>query len=117
MPLLYDRYDDNEEQERSEKRNLRAGVRVNSRVRVAVERKEEGRPARAEGHTRDISAHGCLAVVPEEFEVGEKLVVTNLSNRKECKAVLVWRGHQGTSGWELGLLLREPEPDFWELEF
>jgi hypothetical protein len=45
------------------------------------------------------------------------LVVTNLSNRKECEAVLVWRGHNGTSGWELGLLLREPEPDFWELEF
>ena len=65
----------------------------------------------------DISAHGCLAVVPEQFEVGEKLVLTNLGNRKECEAVLVWRGHQGTSGWELGLLLREPEADFWELEF
>lgn len=117
MPLLYDRYDDNEEQEGAEKRNLRAGVRVNSRVKVAVERKEEGRPARAEGHTMDISAHGCLAVVPEQFEVGEKLVLTNLGNRKECEAVLVWRGHQGTSGWELGLLLREPEADFWELEF
>lgn len=117
MALLYDRYDDNEEQEGSEKRNLRAGVRVNSRVKVAVERKEEGRPARSEGHTMDISAHGCLAVVPEGFEVGEKLVVTNLGNRKECEAVLVWRGHQGTSGWELGLQLRQPEPDFWELEF
>lgn len=117
MALLYDRYDDNEEQEGSDKRNLRAGVRVNSRVKVAVERKEEARPARAEGHTMDISAHGCLAVVPEVFEVGEKLVVTNLGNRKECEAVLVWRGHQGTSGWELGLQLRAPEPDFWELEF
>ena len=41
MTLLYDRYDDNEEQERSEKRNLRAGVRVNSRVKVAVERNAE----------------------------------------------------------------------------
>ena len=35
VPLLYDRYDDNEEQEGAEKRNLRAGVRVNSRVKVS----------------------------------------------------------------------------------
>jgi hypothetical protein len=117
VPLLYDRYDDNEDTSESEKRHLRAGVRVNSRVKVCVERKEEGRPARGEGHTMDISAHGCMAIVAEEFEVGEQLVVTNLINQKECKAVLVWRGHQVASGWELGLLLKNPGPDFWELEF
>jgi hypothetical protein len=117
VPLLYDRYDDNEDFEESEKRHLRAGVRVNSRVKVAVERKEAGRPARAEGVTLDISAHGCMAIVPGQFEVGETLHVTNLINQKECEAVLVWRGHQATSGWELGLQLKEAGPDFWELEF
>ncbi len=117
MPLRYDRDDEFEEIEGSERRYLRAGVRVNSRVRVAVERKEEGRAARAEGHTMDISAHGCLAIVPQEFQVGETVVLTNLINQKACDAVLVWRGHQGTSGWELGLQLREPMPDFWEMEF
>jgi hypothetical protein len=117
VPLRYDREDDLDGNEESEKKYLRAGVRVNSRVKVAVERREEGRAARAEGHTMDISAHGCMAIVPEEFELGEKLVVTNLINQKECEAVLVWRGHRVTSGWELGLRLREPGPDFWELEF
>jgi hypothetical protein len=29
----------------------------------------------------------------------------------------VWRGHHATSGWELGLQLRDPAADFWELEF
>ena len=117
MPLLYDRYDDNEDTGESEKRHLRAGVRVNSRVKVAVERKEEGREARGEGQTMDISAHGCMAIVAGEFEVGDKLVVTNLINQKDCEAVLVWRGHQVSSGWELGLRLKDPGPDFWELEF
>jgi len=30
---------------------------------------------------------------------------------------LVWRGHEGRTGWELGLELRDPSPDFWGLEF
>lgn len=117
MSLLYDRYDDNEDAGESEKKYLRAGVRVNSRVKVAVERPEEGREARTEGQTMDISAHGCMAVVPEEFQVGETLILTNLINHKRCAALLVWRGHHGTSGWELGLRLQDPSPDFWELEF
>ncbi len=117
MPFLRDRFDDDDETVISDGRPLRAGVRVSSRVKVRVERKEPERPARAEGVTMDISAHGCMAVVPEQFELGETLMVTNLINQKECEAVLIWRGHQATSGWELGLRLREPSPDFWELEF
>jgi len=117
VPFLRDRFDEDDQTEVSENRPLRAGVRVNSRVKVAVERREVGRPARGEGQTMDISAHGCLAIVPGEFEVGEKLMVTNLTNQKECAAVLIWRGHHATSGWELGLQLQDPEPDFWELEF
>jgi PilZ domain len=116
LALRYDRDDEEFDGEESERKYLRAGVRVNSRVKVAVERKE-GPAARAEGHTMDISAHGCMAIVPEEFEVGETLVVTNLINQKACDAVLVWRGHHATSGWELGLQLRDPGTDFWELEF
>jgi hypothetical protein len=118
LALRYDRDDEDfDGNEDSERRYLRAGVRVNSRVKVAVERKEGEPVARAEGHTMDISAHGCMAIVPEKFEVGETLVVTNLINQKACEAVLVWRGHHATSGWELGLQLREPGADFWELEF
>ena len=118
MPLLYDRSDDEHDgNDESEVKHLRAGVRVNSRVKVALESKEEGRSARTEGHTMDISAYGCLAIVPLEFQIGETVVLTNLINQKACDAVLVWRGHQGTSGWELGLQLTEPTPDFWEMEF
>jgi PilZ domain len=116
VAFLWDRFDE-EEQPEVPNRPVRAGVRVNSRVKVAVERRKEGRATRAEGQTMDISAHGCLAIVPEEFEVGETLTVTNLINQKECEAVLIWRGHHATSGWELGLQLQHPESDFWELDF
>ena len=119
MTPLRDRYDD-EDREQAERRQLRAGVRVNSKVKkvkAVVERKDEGRVARAEGHTMDVSAYGCMAVVPEGFEVGEELRLINLINQKECEAVLVWRGQRGATGWEVGMQLRAPEPNFWELDF
>ena len=96
---------------------LRAGVRVNARVRVAVEWAEAGRTMRAEGYTVDISPKGCLAVVPQGFTVGQKLRLINLVNKNVSESVLVWRGHEGRGGWELGLELQEPSFEFWGLDF
>jgi len=98
-------------------KHIRAGVRVNSRVNVAVEWAETGRELRAEGYTVDISPKGCLAVVPQGFLVGQKLRLINLTNNNACDAVLVWRGHEGRRGWELGLELQEPSNEFWGLDF
>lgn len=98
-------------------KEIRAGVRVNSRVKLAVEWSEGGRTLRAEGHTVDISPKGCLAIVPQGFAVGQRLKLINLMNRNECDAVLVWRGHEGRSGWELGMELQGPGLDFWGLDF
>lgn len=98
-------------------RHIRAGVRMNSRVNIAVEWSEEGRTLRAEGQTVDISPKGCLAVVAQGFFVGQKLKVINLTNDQVCDAVLIWRGHEGRKGWELGLELLEPPRDFWGQDF
>lgn len=98
-------------------KTLRAGARLNSRARVAVEWTEDGRVLRAEGFTVDIGPKGCLAVVPQGFAVGQKLKLVNLANKNQCDAVLVWRGHEGRSGWELGLELQDPAFDFWGLDF
>jgi hypothetical protein len=95
---------------------IRAGVRVNSRVRVAVEWAEAGQTMRAEGYTMDISPKGCLAVVPQGFTVGQRLRLVNLVNKNVSEAVLIWRGHEGRSGWELGLELREPSLEFWGVD-
>ena len=96
---------------------VRSSARLNSRVAVAVEWSDAGRSLRAEGYTVDIGARGCLAVVPQGFTVGQMLRLVNLTNQISCDAILIWRGHEGRAGWELGLELQEPSPDFWGLDF
>jgi hypothetical protein len=97
--------------------NARAGLRVNSRVPVAVEWAESGCAMRAEGYTVDTSTKGCLAVIPQGFSVGQRLLLVNLINKNACEAVLIWRGHEGRTGWELGLELQGASMDFWGVEF
>jgi hypothetical protein len=96
---------------------MRAGARVNSRVKVEVEWVEGGATHSAEGYTVDISPKGCLAIVPQGFAVGQKLRLKNGSNARESDAILIWRGHEGRSGWELGLELVHPPAEFWGVEF
>jgi hypothetical protein len=98
-------------------RHIRSSERLNSRVAVAVEWDDAGRSLRAEGYTMDIGPKGCLAVIPQGFTVGKRLRLINLINQISCEAVLVWRGHEGRTGWELGLELKEPTADFWGLDF
>jgi hypothetical protein len=98
-------------------RDIRCSGRLNSRVAVAVEWTDGEQSLRAEGYTVDIGAKGCLAVVPQGFGVGQKLRLVNLTSRISCEALLVCRSHEGRTGWELGLELQEPSPDFWGLDF
>src|SRR6266571_374585 len=81
----------------------RSTGRLNSRVPVAIEWTEAGGKMRAEGSTVDISAKGCMAVVPQGFTVGQRLRLVNLTNQHSCEAILVWRGHEGRTGWVLGM--------------
>lgn len=96
---------------------MRTGARVNSRVNVTVEWTEGGKEHQAEGYTVDIDPKGCLAIVPQGFALGQKLKLKNGSNRKESEAILIWRGHEGRSGWELGLELVRPPEEFWGVDF
>jgi hypothetical protein len=98
-------------------KHIRAGIRLNSRVAVAIEWTEANRNHRVEGYTVDISPKGCLAIFPQGFTVGQKLRLINLTNQHACDSVLVWRGHEGRSGWELGLELQKMPADFWGLDF
>jgi PilZ domain len=94
----------------------RSSSRLNSRVPVALEWSEGGEVRRTEGRTLDISPKGCLAIFPQRFTVGQQLRIRNLVNQKTDDAVLVWRGHEGRGGWELGIELVEPPLDFWEVD-
>ena len=96
---------------------LRAGKRVNSRVPIAVEWTEKNQTHSAQGYTIDIGPKGCLAVVPQGFPLGQKLKLVNLVNQNQSETILIWRGHEGRTGWELGLELQNPPDDFWGLDF
>jgi hypothetical protein len=98
-------------------KQLRAGKRVNSRVPVSVEWEESRTKHSAQGCTVDISPSGCLAIVPQGFALGQRLTLVNLVNKSVAQALLVWRGHEGRTGWELGLELQDPPEDFWGLDF
>jgi len=96
---------------------MRSARRVNSRVQVTVEWSEKGKTYRAEGYTVDISPKGCLAVVPQGFPVGQKMKLLNSVNGRSSEATLIWRGHEGRTGWELGLELVNAPAEFWGVEF
>jgi PilZ domain len=96
---------------------MRAAKRLNSRVKVVIEWMEKGETHRTEGFTVDISPKGCLAVVPQGFAVGQKMKLLNSMNGRVSEATLIWRGHEGRAGWELGLELKNAAEDFWGVEF
>lgn len=97
-------------------KHLRAGARVNSRVPVAVEWEEANAKHSVRGWTVDVGPKGCLAIVPQGFALGQRLRVTNLVNGQAANAVLIWRGHEGRSGWELGLELQDASEEFWGVD-
>jgi hypothetical protein len=72
---------------------------------------------RAEGYTKDIGPKGCLAIVPQNLGAGQKIRLINLVSQVSSEATVIWRGHEGPAGWELGVELLEPLADFWGLDF
>ena len=96
---------------------LRATVRLNSRVPLGVDWNEGGEQHSELGYTVDVSPKGCLAIVPQGFPLGQKLRLVNKVNGNSCDAILIWRGHEGRSGWELGLELQGQQDDFWGVDF
>lgn len=95
---------------------IRSGARVNSRVPVRIEWNEAGATHTVNGYTMDVSPKGCLVIAPQGFAVGQKMRLKNGTNQKETEATLIWRGHEGRTGWELGLELVEPPVDYWGVE-
>jgi hypothetical protein len=94
----------------------RRGVRLNSRVPVAVEWDACGEMRRGETKTRVIGPYGCLVVLPQDLQVDQRISVINLVSSQANPGVIVWRGHQGTEGWELGIELINPNMGFWGVE-
>jgi len=96
----------------------RRGIRLNSRVPVAVEwqRNDATALSREEGFTRVIGPYGCLVVLRASLDVEQALRIVNLATSETNSAVIVWKGNERPDGWELGVELIHPHMDFWGLE-
>jgi hypothetical protein len=97
-------------------REKRRGVRVNSRVPIAVEWDAGGKSLRKEAQTRVVGPYGCMAVLPSNLEVAQTIRLTNMVSRQTNSGVIVWRGLERAEGWELGIELINPQMGFWGLD-
>jgi len=48
--------------------------------------------------------------------VDQRVRLTNLAGKQAVEAVIVWKCQDLGDGWELGMKLLNPHPDFWGLE-
>jgi hypothetical protein len=94
----------------------RRGVRLNSRVPVAVEWDAGGESLRKEAQTRVVGPYGCMVVLPMNLEIAQSIRLTNMVSKQTNLAVVVWRGMERAEGWELGIELINPRMGFWELD-
>jgi hypothetical protein len=95
----------------------RRGVRMNSRVPIAVEWQDAaGGTLREQAFTRVISPYGCLVVLPKTLSLEQTLRLVNLATEQANVGVVVWKGNQEMDGWEVGIELTQPPMDFWGLE-
>ena len=95
----------------------RRGVRLNSRVPVTIEwQNAAGAIFREEAFTRIVGSYGCMVVL--RADPGDMQSVRVLNNVNDCAAtgVIAWRSAARPDGYELGIELKDPPPDFWGLE-
>src|ERR1700680_533152 len=76
----------------------RRGVRLNSRVPIAVEWDAGGESHRGIAKTRIIGPYGGVGVLPQNPKIDQRVSVKNFVSTKASPAVIVWRGHEGTEG-------------------
>jgi hypothetical protein len=95
----------------------RRGIRMNSRVPVALEWPDAGGGTTRElAFTRIISPYGCLVVLPKALSLEQSLRVVNLATGQANVGIVVWSGNEQPEGWELGIELTGPPMDFWGVE-
>ena len=97
-------------------RQRRRGVRVNSRVPLAVQWAAGGETLKKDAQTRVVGPYGCLLVLAQNLEVKQEVELTNLASKQSSSARVVWRGVERAEGWELGIELINPQMGFWGLD-
>jgi hypothetical protein len=101
----------------TQQREKRRGVRLNSRVPVMIEWTDaSGKKLCAQAYTCVVNPYGCMVVLRMEFELDQRVNLTNLTSKHSNPAVVVWKGTPRPEGREIGVELVSPEMDFWGLQ-
>lgn len=95
----------------------RRGVRLNSRVPVTIEGQDAaGAVFREDAFTRIVGSYGCMVVLRQDLLLQQPVRLLNKVTGSAAAGVIVWRSPARPDGYELGIELKEPPPDFWGLE-
>ncbi len=97
----------------------RRGVRLNSRVRLAVEWEDAvGQTVREEGLTRVVNPAGCMALLPRDMPLDMRVRLTNLNlpDAQPVRGTVVWKGRETPDGHEIGIEFAQSQLDFWGLQ-
>src|SRR5258708_8437726 len=87
----------------------RRGVRLNSRVPIAVEWDAGGQIHRGEAKTRVIGPYGGMAVLPQELQLDQRISVINLVSSQATPGLIVCPRHQTADRCQLGIALINPQ--------
>src|SRR5260370_41471362 len=93
---------------------LRTHKRVVSRVKLLIEWDEEAECRRVNAVTIDVSHSGCMAVVPADMRLHQRVSLVHAATGRKAEAEVVWRGHEA---WEGGFELAKPDASFWGVKF
>ncbi len=94
--------------------HLRSHKRVISKVKLRVEWEAGAEKQSVPAVTIDVSRTGCLAVVPAELSLHQRVSLIHPESGRTADAKVVWRGHEA---WEVGLELARPDSSFWGVKF
>jgi hypothetical protein len=68
-------------------------------------------------HTLVVNAHGALIVLTMRVRLTQRLVLQNLTSRKEQSCRVVHVGERRSNFSEIGVEFTEPTPHFWNIDF
>jgi len=99
------------------KKEKRRGRRMNSRVPIRLEWDDSvAKRSQVQVVTRTVNPYGCMVILPNSFELEQRVALTNLATNASNAAVVVWKGNRQPDGWEYGIELVAPDMDFWGIE-
>jgi hypothetical protein len=98
--------------------NRRRSQRVLMTIPVRLSGKTGARsPFEEETHTRAISAHGALILLPTQVHRGQRLTLSNLQTKAAIECVVAHIDKQQSDHPQIGVEFTLPNPMFWHVAF